>query len=63
MPTTILVGKDGSIIYRHQGYSPGDEHDILKNITDYLDKTGLSYEPYLQEDIKKIKNNKVDIDF
>ena len=38
MPTTILVGKDGSIIYRHQGYSPGDEHDILKNITDHLDK-------------------------
>ena len=47
MPTTILVGKDGSIIYRHQGYSPGDEHDILKNITDYLEKKGLSYEPYL----------------
>ena len=63
MPTTILVGKDGSIIYRHQGYSPGDEHDILKNITDHLDKKGLFYEPYLQEDIKKIKNNKVDIDF
>ena len=60
---TLFLFKNGSIIYRNQGYSPGDEHDILKNITDHLDKNGLSYEPYLQEDIKKIKNSKVDIDF
>ena len=28
MPTTILVDQSGEIIFRHQGYLPGDEHDI-----------------------------------
>ena len=32
MPTTILVDQSGEIIFRHQGYLPGDEHDILKEI-------------------------------
>ena len=63
MPTTILVGMDGSIIYRHQGYSPGDEDDILKHVTDHLDSEGIAYEPFTQENVRTIEKKKVDIDF
>jgi len=45
LPTTILVDKDGSILFRHQGYSPGDEHIILDHITDRLDKSKIKYDP------------------
>ena len=54
-----LVGKDGSIVYRHQGYSPGDEDDILKHITDYLDSEGIAYEPFTQENIRTIEKKKI----
>ena len=64
MPTTILVDTDGSIIYRHQGYLPGDEKDILVHITEYFDKAGISYK---ELDLGQSKNNKkkdkVEIDF
>jgi peroxiredoxin len=64
MPTTILVDTDGSIIYRHQGYLPGDEKDILAHITEYFDKAGISYK---ELDLGQSKNNKkkdkVEIDF
>jgi len=63
MPTTILVDKDGSVLYRHQGYSPGDEHEILKHITDYFDAAGVSYDPYDEEKSKKAVKKKVNIDF
>ena len=65
MPTTILVDKDGSVLYRHQGYSPGDEHEILKHITDYFDAAGVSYDPYDEEKSKKAvkAEKKVNIDF
>ena len=38
LPTTILVDVDGSVLFRHQGYSPGDEKIILKHITERLEK-------------------------
>ena len=64
MPTTIFVNKDGSVLYRHQGYYPGDEEKILKHITDYFDAAGVAYKPY---DVGKnkdiIKKEKVDVDF
>ena len=43
MPTTILIDQDGSIVYRHQGYLPGDEHDILKAIESLLTKKEIKY--------------------
>ena len=43
LPTTILVDKDGTILFRHQGYSPGDENIILKHITDQFDKNEIEY--------------------
>ena len=43
MPTTIILDQDGSVIYRHQGYYPGDEEKILKTIHDYYDKQGIDY--------------------
>jgi len=55
MPTTILVDTDGSIIYRHQGYLPGDEKDILVHITEYFDKAGISYK---ELDLGQSKNKK-----
>ena len=44
LPTTILVDKDGSVLFRHQGYSPGDEQIILKHITDKFDEDEIKYE-------------------
>ena len=43
LPTTILVDNDGTILFRHQGYSPGDEKIILKHITDYFDENEVEY--------------------
>ena len=43
MPTTIILDQDGNVIYRHQGYYPGDEEKILKTIHDYFDKQGIDY--------------------
>ena len=43
MPTTIILDQDGNVIYRHQGYYPGDEEKILKTIHDYYDKQGIDY--------------------
>ena len=43
MPTTIILDKKGNVIYRHQGYYPGDEDKILKTIQDYYDKLGVKY--------------------
>ena len=63
MPTTILVDKDGSVLYRHQGYSPGDEHEILKHITDYFDAADIAYDVYDEEKTKEKTKNKVEIDF
>ena len=63
MPTTILVDKDGSVLYRHQGYSPGDEDEILKYITDYFDSADIAYDTYDEEKVKAKTKNKVEIDF
>ena len=36
MPTDILIGKDGSILWRHYGYLPGDEIYIEAEIRSAL---------------------------
>ena len=43
MPTTIILEKGGKVIYRHQGYYPGDEEKILKVIHEYYDEQGIEY--------------------
>ena len=43
MPTTIILSQDGDVIYRHQGYYPGDEDKILKVLHDYYDKQGIDF--------------------
>ena len=64
MPTTILVDKDGSVLYRHQGYTPGEENEILEHITDYFDNAGIAYEPYEGfKDKAAVKKEKVKVDF
>ena len=64
MPTTIFVNTDGSVLYRHQGYYPGDEEKILKHITDYFDAAGVAYDPYDAGKSKEvIKKEKVEVDF
>lgn len=35
-PTTIILDADGNIIYKHEGYSKGDEDEFEKVIVDYL---------------------------
>ncbi len=36
MPTLILVDKGGAVIWRHQGYVPGEEVEIEKQIKDLI---------------------------
>ena len=43
MPTTIILSQEGDVIYRHQGYYPGDEDKILKVLHDYYDKQGIDF--------------------
>ncbi len=38
MPTLILVDKGGAIKWRHQGYVPGEEVEIQKQIEDLIKK-------------------------
>ena len=64
MPTTILLDKNGSIIYRHQGYLPGDEVNILKHITDHFDSAGIPYAEYdLGQTKDTKKKEKIEVDF
>ena len=64
MPTTILIDQDGTIIYRHKGYVPGDEVGILKAITDILDKKEIKYATLDLDKVQTInKKGKLDIDF
>ena len=46
MPTTIIVDEEGNVIYRHQGYYPGDEDKILNTIEDYYKKKGVDFDQY-----------------
>ncbi len=36
LPTTIIVDKDLNIVWRHQGYLPGDEMDIEEQVITLL---------------------------
>ena len=39
-PTTIILDADGNIIYKHEGYSKGDEEEFEEIIVDYLIEIG-----------------------
>ena len=39
MPTDILIGQDGTILWRHNGYLPGDEKEIEAEIKAALQST------------------------
>ena len=38
MPYTVLLDKNGNIVYTHLGYMKGDEQKVEKLITDLLEK-------------------------
>ena len=64
MPTTIIVDQDGTVVYRHKGYVPGDEVGILKAITQLLDKKGIAYTDLDLETVKKTKKEEsLKVDF
>jgi len=64
MPTTIIVDQDGTVVYRHKGYVPGDEVGILKAITELLDKKGIAYSDLDLEKVKKRKKEEsLKVDF
>ena len=64
MPTTIIVDQDGTVVYRHKGYVPGDEVGILKAITQLLDKKGITYTDLDLEKVKKTKKQEsLKVDF
>ena len=37
-PTNILIDKDGTVLWRHQGYLPGDEKNMENAIKDAVSK-------------------------
>lgn len=39
LPTTIMVDQKGNVTWRHQGYLPGDEKEIEKQIIAVLNQT------------------------
>ena len=64
MPTTIIIDQDGSVVYRHKGYVPGDEVGILKAITQLLDKKGIAYTDLDLDRVKKTKKEEsLKVDF
>ena len=64
MPTTIIIDQDGTVVYRHKGYVPGDEVGILKAITKLLDKKGIAYTDLDLETVKKTKKEEsLKVDF
>ena len=64
MPTTIIIDQDGTVVYRHKGYVPGDEVGILKAITELLDKRGIAYTDLDLEKVKKTKKEEsLKVDF
>ena len=64
MPTTIIIDQDGTVVYRHKGYVPGDEVGILKAITQLLDKKGIEYDDLDLERVKQIKKEEsLKVDF
>ena len=64
MPTTIIIDQDGTVVYRHKGYVPGDEVGILKAITELLDKKGIAYTDLDLEKVKKTKKQEsLKVDF
>jgi len=36
MPTTLLIGRDGTVRYRHEGYQPGYEQKYVDQIRELL---------------------------
>jgi cytochrome c biogenesis protein CcmG, thiol:disulfide interchange protein DsbE len=38
VPYTLLLDKNGSIVYTHNGYKPGDEAELEKKIEEYSKK-------------------------
>ena len=64
MPTTIIIDQDGSVVYRHKGYVPGDEVGILKAITGLLDKKSIEYSELDLDQVQATQKKKMlKIDF
>lgn len=38
VPHTIIINKDGNIVYSHSGYKPGDEKKVIKILIDLLNE-------------------------
>lgn len=36
IPLTVLIASNGDIVYRHLGYSPGDEKELIQAVEDLL---------------------------
>lgn len=64
IPTLLLVDKDGLIINRYSGYSPGQEEDYVKDISKYLEDNGVSYTPIsLKNDMNELEDQNIFIEF
>jgi len=44
MPTLILIDKDGTILWRHQGYMPGEEVEIESKIQSVIGLSNIGFD-------------------
>ena len=64
IPTLVLVDKDGNIINRYVGYSPGKEEDYIKDLENYYNERGVKHNPIsLKEETIDFDDQDISIEF
>ena len=63
-PTLFIVGKDGTILHKSNGYTEGLENEYLQELLKYLDSENIDYGDFEYERQLEEKNDaSVTVDF
>lgn len=63
-PTLFIVGKDGTILHKSNGYKEGLENEYLQELLKYLDSENIDYGDFKYERQLEEKNDaSVTVDF
>ena len=63
-PTLFIVGKDGNILHKSNGYKEGLENEYLEELLKYLDSQNINYDDFEFERQLEEKNEaSVTVDF
>ena len=63
-PTLFIVGKDGTILHKSNGYKEGLENEYLEELLKYLDSQNINYGDFEFERQLEEKNDaSVTVDF